>query len=255
MSTATTFLTLILFTAVAVCGLLAVLMTVMTLYRPGKKPLRGAALPSTHEEVQVYFRNSLAKVEVNATKNAKSQSEEKVEEQKPVDVKIDLIEDKLAGLPSGYHILTDLELTLQKSVTYKGSKLKTGKINFLVIGPRRIYVLKSTSQARPNLQKLTTEADAGARLVSLFLSQKLEKEFRVCGWVVMNKNVSKTKYQTIVHRDDLKEAIIKYEKTSQGKSKLPTSESVPEIISVLKLAQWETREGNKLAKTDTPAYV
>lgn len=259
MSMVITVLTLILFASAAVCGILAVTMAVMTVFGAPKKHSAGKKYASEEDDlVQVYFRKPLAKVETGAVaKKVNVEAAEAVKKKAvPAETKTDIIEDRLAGLPTGYHILTDIELTLPAAVKYKGGELECGKIDFLIIGPKRIFIIKVAALNRPNFKKVTVETDADAHLVASFLAQKLEKDFRVCGWVVTNGPVPKTKYPAaVIKKDDLIEAIIKYERTSPGKSKLKASNSVPEIISELKLAKWETSETNDITAADQPVFA
>lgn len=238
-----TILTLILFISVVICAIGVLMMAIITIFRPRRRVVV-KEVAHNDESVQLYFRKDELQGKIESPLAAAS-SEESIAEPVVEETKTDFIEDRLAGLPNGYHILTELELNLPVPVEFKGSQLKFGKIDFLIIGPRRIYVLKVAPPVKPNFKKLTADIEIEARLVESFLSQKLDKDFRVCGWLVANSSSStKSKYKTKIHsKDEIVEAIIKYERSSQGKSKSKASESVPEIISELKLARWEAQKG------------
>lgn len=221
MSLVITTLILTLLGAVAVVGIFAVVMALTTIVDQVRSS-NSKSVAVADGSVDVYFRKTKAKVKADSVK-----------------VKQQVVKKGLHDLPSGYHFLGELKINLPSSINYKGESIVGGEIRNLVIGPRRLYVMETANGNKQNLAEIAKQADKNARLVSSFLSQKLKKNFRVCGWVVDKQADPNTKYcAKVVREDELQPALTKFERYSQGKKVLKASDHIPEIISELKLAAW-----------------
>ncbi len=220
----TAILMYIILAAAVLSGVLAVYIAASTLFSSKNQEAEKEIIPV--EEVQVFARKKMKK-------------ENKKKKEKPVVAGAggSLIE-KLAELPEGYHVLTGLELKLTDPVRLKDIKSDHADVDYLVMGPKRIFILKQAS----------TDSDVAdikleEKIVSTYLKKNLMKDYRVVGWLV-GDGESSDDIKT-VSKDGLIDEIIKLERYSQGKKSRPVGEDAHEILSILKLSRWESGESDQ----------
>jgi len=224
----TAVLMYIILAAAILSGVLAVFIAASTLFSSKTATFEKEILPV--EEVQIFAR-------VDRKKEKKKKQKIKREKDSITETGDSLVE-RLAELPEGYHVLTGLELELAEPVSVKKIKVDHAEVDYLVMGPRRIFLLKPISIDSDGTNILLEE-----KVVFEYLKKNLLKEYRVIGWLVGNGDNSNG--IKIVPEDELLDEVTKLERYSQGKKSRPVGDDVHEILSVLKLSRWESGESDQ----------
>ncbi len=224
----TAVLMYIILAAAILSGVLAVFIAASTLF--SSKTVVSQREVQLGEEVQIFAR-------IDERKEKKKKRKVKKEKDSKTNLSDSLLE-RLADLPEGYHVLTGLELKLTEPVSIKDSETDRAEVDYLVMGPKRIFLFKPIS-----IDKEGTNIRLEEKVVFEYLKRNLTREYRVVGWLVgEGDNDGNTK---IVSEQELIGEVTKLERYSQGKKSRPVGEDVHEILSVLKLSRWESGESDK----------
>lgn len=200
--------------AAVLSGILAVFLAVKVVF----SGVKASDVDEFGEEVQL-FANAIPAATTRPRKNRRLGDRD------------DFISGVLADLPEGFHILSGLRLTLPRSKSIRGTVISTDDIDYLIIGPRRLFVLSRFGNDGKILKSKIS-------LVSEYLRQILSKEFKVVGWSI-NENESEVRGNNTIRLSDLKNEIIRLERYSQGKNNFPAGDFSHEILAVFKLSRWE----------------